>query len=74
MNVIIPLSLLKAMHQSFHLSLNISCIEKLWDKAVAELLEFRTNNLHLIGGTALPVWDKLPTENVRIYRVLTSHG
>jgi len=28
----------------------------------------------LIGGTVLPVWDKLPTENVRIYRVLTSDG
>jgi len=48
--------------------------EILWDKAVRELPEFRTNNLHLIGGTVLPVWDKLPTENVRIYRVLTSDG
>jgi hypothetical protein len=48
--------------------------EKLWDKAVSELPEFRTNNLHLIGGTVLPVWDKLPTENVRIYRVLTTDG
>jgi hypothetical protein len=48
--------------------------EELWNNAVAELPEFRTNNLHLIGGTVLPVWDKLPTENVRIYRVLTSDG
>ncbi|MCL2499780.1 MAG: strawberry notch family protein [Defluviitaleaceae bacterium] len=48
--------------------------ESLWDKAVSELPEFRTSNLHLIGGTVLPVWDKLPTENVRIYRVLTSEG
>jgi len=48
--------------------------EKLWKDAVAELPEFRTSNLHLIGGTVLPVWDKLPTENVRIYRVLTTDG
>ena len=48
--------------------------ENLWSKAVSELPEFRTNNLHLIGGTVLPVWDKLPTENVRIYRVLTTDG
>ena len=48
--------------------------EKLWNDAVAELPEFRTSNLHLIGGTVLPVWDKLPTENVRIYRVLTTDG
>ena len=47
---------------------------ELWNNAVKELPEFRTNNLHLIGGTVLPVWDKLPTENVRIYRVLTSDG
>ena len=48
--------------------------KELWNKAIAELPEFRTSNLHLIGGTVLPVWDKLPTENVRIYRVLTSDG
>jgi len=48
--------------------------ENLWNNAIAELPEFRTSNLHLIGGTVLPVWDKLPTENVRIYRVLTTDG
>jgi len=48
--------------------------EKLWNNAITELPEFRTSNLHLIGGTVLPVWDKLPTENVRIYRVLTTDG
>jgi hypothetical protein len=48
--------------------------EELWNNAVSELPEFRTSNLHLIGGTVLPVWDKLPTENVRIYRVLTTDG
>jgi tRNA G10 N-methylase Trm11 len=48
--------------------------EKLWNNAVNELPEFRTSNLHLIGGTVLPVWDLLPSENVRIYRVLTSDG
>ena len=48
--------------------------EGLWNNAVAELPEFHAKNLHLIGGTVLPVWDKLPTENVRIYRVLTTDG
>ena len=47
---------------------------ELWKNAVNELPEFRINNLHLIGGTVLSVWDKLPTENVRIYRVLTTDG
>jgi hypothetical protein len=48
--------------------------ENLWNAAVGELPEFRTTNIHLIGGAVLPVWDKLPDENVRIYRVLTSDG
>ena len=48
--------------------------EELWNIEISKLPEFRTTNLHLIGGAVLPVWDKLPTENVRIYRVLTSDG
>lgn len=48
--------------------------EKLWNDEIAKLPEFRKENLHLISGVVLPVWDKLPTENVRIYRVLTSDG
>ncbi len=48
--------------------------EKLWSEAIDKLPEYTTENIHLIGGVVLPVWDKLPTENVRIYRVLTDEG
>lgn len=48
--------------------------EKVWNEELSKLPEFRKENLHLISGVVLPVWDKLPTENVRIYRVLTSDG
>ena len=48
--------------------------EKLWNEELTKLPEYRKENLHLISGVVLPVWDKLPTENVRIYRVLTSDG
>jgi len=47
---------------------------KLWNEELSKLPEFRKESLHLISGVVLPVWDKLPTENVRIYRVLTSDG
>ena len=47
---------------------------KAWNEELSNLPEFRKENLHLISGVVLPVWDKLPTENVRIYRVLTSDG
>lgn len=46
----------------------------LWNEELSRLPEYRKENLHLISGVVLPVWDKLPTENVRIYRVLTSDG
>ena len=45
-----------------------------WNEESAKLPEYRKESLHLISGVVLPVWDKLPTENVRIYRVLTSDG
>ena len=48
--------------------------ETLWNEELTKLPEYRKENLHLISGVVLPVWDKLPTENVRIYRVLTSDG
>lgn len=48
--------------------------EKVWNEELTKLPEYRKENLHLISGVVLPVWDKLPTENVRIYRVLTSDG
>ena len=54
--------------------LNTQEAEKLWNNAVLKLPEFRITNLHLIGGAVLPIWDKLPAENVRIYRVLTTDG
>ena len=47
---------------------------ELWNEELSNLPEYRKENLHLISGVVLPVWDKLPTENVRIYRVLTSDG
>lgn len=48
--------------------------ETAWNEELTKLPEYRKENLHLISGVVLPVWDKLPTENVRIYRVLTSDG
>ena len=45
-----------------------------WDKEVAELPEFREEKLHLLKGNLLSVWDKLPSQGVRVYRVLTDDG
>ena len=45
-----------------------------WNKEVAELPEFREEKLHLLKGNLLSVWDKLPSQGVRVYRVLTDDG
>ncbi len=48
--------------------------EGLWNEAVSELPETEKRSLNLIGGAVLPVWDKLPSDNTRIVRVLTDTG
>lgn len=45
-----------------------------WNEALKNLPEFKESKLHLISGVILPVWDKLPTDSPRIYRVLTDNG
>ena len=46
----------------------------LWDKNKNEIPEFTVSKKHLISGSVLPIWDKLPGGNVRVYRVLTDDG
>lgn len=46
----------------------------LWNKRLAELPEYRQENVHLISGAVLPVWDKLPETNIKVYRILTDNG
>lgn len=48
--------------------------KNLWDDAVANLPEYTESEIHLISGDILSVWDKLPEENVRVYRMLTDDG
>lgn len=46
----------------------------LWNKRLAELPEYHQENVHLISGAVLPVWDKLPETNIKVYRILTDNG
>lgn len=45
-----------------------------WKEETAKLPEYDTNTLHLLTGTLLPIWDRLPQENTRVMRVLSSDG
>ena len=48
--------------------------EHAWSREVAAVPEFSVSKLTLISGLLLPIWDRLPTENMRIYRLQTEYG
>lgn len=48
--------------------------EKLWNEEVAKLPEYKMDTYHLISGTILPIWDRLPTDRVRVIRVRSDDG
>jgi predicted RNA methylase len=41
-----------------------------WEDETAKAPEFEETKLHMLTGTLLPIWDKLPTSNTRVMRVL----
>jgi hypothetical protein len=46
----------------------------LWQKEVDEVPEFSTTEFHVITGLLLPIWNRLPAENMRVYRLQTDEG
>lgn len=45
--------------------------ETLWNEELVSIPEFSTSKFTMISGLLLPIWDRLPTENMRIYRFET---
>ena len=45
-----------------------------WEEEISKLPEYDESTLHLLTGTLLPIWDKLPEQNTRVMRVVTSDG
>lgn len=45
--------------------------EMLWKEELAGIPEFTTSKFTMISGLLLPIWDRLPTDNMRIYRLET---
>ena len=48
--------------------------QEAWEEAVAAEPKTRKEDLHIITGAILPVWDRLPKGNAKVYRVQTSDG
>ena len=46
----------------------------LWEQEIAELPTHRQSRFWLAAGLLLPVWDRLPAENMRVRRLATDTG
>jgi hypothetical protein len=46
----------------------------LWEAEIARVPEFSESAFHIITGLLLPIWDRLPAENMRVYRFETDDG
>ncbi|WP_051645386.1 strawberry notch C-terminal domain-containing protein [Labrenzia sp. DG1229] len=51
-----------------------SVFEAAWEKEVASVPETSASKLTLVSGLLLPIWDRLPVDNMRIYRLQTYTG
>ena len=47
---------------------------RLWDTEIKGLPSHRESRFWLAAGLLLPVWDRLPSENMRVRRLLTDDG
>lgn len=45
-----------------------------WEEQLGKVPEFMQTRLHMLTGTLLPIWNRLPTDNTRVMRVVTSDG
>tara|TARA_R110000787_G_scaffold47689_2_gene115388 strand:- start:1109 stop:5500 length:4392 start_codon:yes stop_codon:yes gene_type:complete len=48
--------------------------EQLWQAEVDAVPEFTASKITLICGLLLPIWDRLPADNMRIYRLQAEDG
>ena len=46
----------------------------LWEQEIASLPTHRDSRFWLAAGLLLPIWDRLPAENMRVRRLTTDPG
>ena len=48
--------------------------QRAWEAEVAALPELTESTFHIVTGLLLPVWNRLPDETARVYRLQTDEG
>jgi hypothetical protein len=46
----------------------------MWDAELAQIPAFRSTRFTMVTGLLLPIWDRLPTESMCVYRLQASDG
>ncbi|MGD9540394.1 strawberry notch-like NTP hydrolase domain-containing protein [Methylocystis sp.] len=47
---------------------------RVWENEVESLPELAESTFHIVTGLLLPVWNRLPDEAARVYRLQSDHG
>ena len=45
-----------------------------WEAEVVTIPEFSEDTIHVVSGLLLPIWNRLPSEGARVYRLQTDDG
>ncbi|RWB28901.1 MAG: methylase [Mesorhizobium sp.] len=65
---------LKAMDETRWAEADRDTFATAWTTETAEVPEFTDSVLHMVTGLLLPIWKRLPTESMRVYRLQTDQG
>lgn len=45
-----------------------------WETELQKVPEYEQSTIHMLTGTLLPIWNRLPASNTRVMRVVTADG
>ncbi|MCP3461091.1 bifunctional class I SAM-dependent methyltransferase/DEAD/DEAH box helicase [Bradyrhizobium sp. CCGUVB23] len=65
---------LKMMEESHWQAAEREAFAAAWTAEVAEVPEFADSTLNIVAGILLPIWKRLPTDSMRVYRLQTDDG
>jgi hypothetical protein len=64
----------EALERSHWREAGSEAFRQAWEAEVASLPELTESTFHIVTGLLLPVWNRLPDETARVYRLQTDDG
>ncbi|TLG72668.1 methylase [Methylocystis sp. B8] len=64
----------EALERSHWREVGASEFQAAWEAEVTDIPEFYESTFHMVAGLLLPVWNRLPDETARVYRLQTDEG